>query len=143
MHIKHYKRRNLCNVFVLLTTLYAQCLYFVLLYMQSVPIIYCFVYKVSILFTALYATCPCYLLLYMQSFRIIYCLICKVSLLCSALYAGAAGRPAPRSARGGTAIARRFQEGPAREGHQVMSPPRGPMGRGSTLVGGWVVGFIC
>ena len=37
-----------------------------MLYMQSVVIIYCFVWIVSLLFNALYAKCPYYVVLYMQ-----------------------------------------------------------------------------
>ena len=43
----------------------------VLIYVQSVLIVYFFMSKVSLLFSALYAKCPYYLVLYMQSVLII------------------------------------------------------------------------
>ena len=54
------------SVLLACTALHAQCHYYVLLYMHSVLIMYCFTCTVSLLCTALYA---------------------KVSLLCTALYA--------------------------------------------------------
>ena len=49
------------------SALYAKCPYYLLPYMQSVLIIYCFTCKVSLLFSALYTKCPYYLVLDMQS----------------------------------------------------------------------------
>ena len=102
----------ICKVSLLFTALYAKCpyyavlykdtlliikhlLYYILvLYMQSVLIIYCCTCKVSLLYakcsyciTALNAKCPYYLVLYKQSVLMIHCFTCKVSLLCSALHA--------------------------------------------------------
>ena len=67
--IKHLLLKYICKVSVLFTALlvYAKCPYYLLLYMQSVRIINCFICKVSVLFSALYAKCPYYLLLRMQS----------------------------------------------------------------------------
>ena len=67
-------------MFLLFSALYAKCPYYLMLYMQSVLIIYCFVCKVfllysalyakvSLLFSALYAKCPYCLGLYVQSGR--------------------------------------------------------------------------
>ena len=50
---------------------FVKCLYCLLLHMQSVLTIYCFICKVSLLFTASYAKCPYYLLLHMQSVLIV------------------------------------------------------------------------
>ena len=72
------------------SALYAKCpYYYLVLYMQSVLIIECYICNVSLLFTALYATCPYYyakcpyyVVLYMQSVLIMHCFILfKVSLL--------------------------------------------------------------
>ena len=80
LHINHLKIWNICKVSVLFickvsvsfSALSAKFPYCLLLYMQSVLIIYCFIIcKVSLLFTALYAKCPYDSLLYMQSVRII------------------------------------------------------------------------
>ena len=67
--------------------LYAKCPYFVVLYMQSALINWCFICKVSLLFGALYAWCPYSLVFFMQSVLVIWCFICKASLLFGALYA--------------------------------------------------------
>ena len=59
---------------------YAKCPYYLVLYMQSVLVIKCFICKVS-LSSALYAKCPYYLVLYstMQSaLIIIWWFVCKV-----------------------------------------------------------------
>ena len=40
---------------ILFSALYAKCLYYIVLYMQSVHSVYCFICKVSIVCTALYA----------------------------------------------------------------------------------------
>ena len=61
-------------MFLLCSALYAECPYYVALYMQSVLIVQCFICTVSV-----------YVVLYVQSVLIV-CLICKVSLL-FALYA--------------------------------------------------------
>ena len=47
--------------------LYAKCPCYVVLYMQSVRIMQCFICKVFLSCSALYAKCPYYLVLYMQS----------------------------------------------------------------------------
>jgi hypothetical protein len=52
------------SVSLLCSALYAKCPYYVLLYMQSVLIMQCFICKVSLLCSALYAKRPYYLLLY-------------------------------------------------------------------------------
>ena len=73
LHIKHYILRNVCRVSLVFTALHAKCPSYVMLYMQSVLIIYCFICKVSLLFSALCAKCPYYVVLYniMQSVLII------------------------------------------------------------------------
>ena len=47
MHIKHGIIRNLCKVSSLFSALYAMCQYYLLLYMQSVLIIHCFICNVQ------------------------------------------------------------------------------------------------
>ena len=55
VHIKHcIITRNICEVFLLLGALDPTCPYYILLHMQSVIIISCFICNVSLLFTALY-----------------------------------------------------------------------------------------
>ena len=56
---------------VLFSAIYPKCPYYFVLYMQSVLIISCFIYKVSLLCSALYAKCPCYAVLYIQRVLII------------------------------------------------------------------------
>ena len=88
-------------------TRHVSVLVIVVLYIQNVLIIQCFIYRMSslcsafytecpyygtkvsllVLFSALHAKCPYDVVLYMQSVRITQCFLCKVFLLFSALYA--------------------------------------------------------
>ena len=53
------------NVLItVVSALYASCPYHVLLCMQSVIIIQCYICKVSLLFSAVYVKCPYYVVLY-------------------------------------------------------------------------------
>ena len=64
---------------LLFSALYAKCPYYLVLYMQTLLIMYCFICKVSLfLLSAFYAKCPYYVGLYTQSVLIIYSLIYKV-----------------------------------------------------------------
>ena len=66
---------------LLCSALYQKSPYYVLLYMLSVLIIWCFICQESLLFSALYVKSPYYLVLYMPRVLIIWYFKCKVSLL--------------------------------------------------------------